>query len=478
MNAEVASGTVSSLEEAVGYLTWTFLSRRVRGNPSYYGAKSSSDEDVEGFLITFAKDALRKLSEHCCIEYSDGSDDQSISPLPLGLAASNFYLLHSTPKQMQFGVREARKITVETLANTKKENEQSTESKTLFPLERPHRVDEVSAAWLLYTLCSTHEFDEHPVRHNEEFLNQELSELLMWGPDTSSVLSPKSGGTSSNHNIEIFQDPHTKAFLLIQAYVERVQLPISDYVNDTKTIIENVPRLLAAMNYIARDDKGSSGCFELLTQFSRTRQIFETRSLADQDPLLQLPGVTQETVKRLTNHLQNKKGQTKQKKSSNSTSLSLLRTLPRKDASSTLEKFMDNRKKSRVDVAVETLYAMPSIELLSCSVQHEVRKATGESIGKLKLECEIMRDKPTKRSAPSSGPITLTILLGSYQNRMLLANASVAISRFGRWNLTKELDFDWNAANADGGVDGGRIVVRLLLEEVRGMDSEMIVGLQ
>ena len=74
------------------------------------------------------------------------------------------------------------------------------------------RVDEISAAWLLYVLSSTHEFDEIPVRHNEEHLNQELSKQVMWGPDTSSILDPN--GNRQVHDNSIFEDPHTKCFLL------------------------------------------------------------------------------------------------------------------------------------------------------------------------------------------------------------------------------------------------------------------------
>jgi hypothetical protein len=37
------------------------------------------------------------------------------------------------------------------------------------------------------------------------------------------------------------------------------------------------------------------------------------------------------------------------------------------------------------------------------------------------------------------------------------------------------MEFDWTTANADGGEDGGKMVLRLLLEGVRGFDSELVV---
>lgn len=70
-----------------------------------------------------------------------------------------------------------------------------------------------------------------------------------------------------------------RCFLLVQAYLEHTKLPISDYVNDTKTVIDQIPRLLAAMQYIALQETTAAGSFELACQFSRVRQILETRTM-------------------------------------------------------------------------------------------------------------------------------------------------------------------------------------------------------
>jgi activating signal cointegrator complex subunit 3 len=46
---------------------------------------------------------------------------------------------------------------------------------------------------------------------------------------------------------------HTKAFLLLQAHMERAPLPIADYANDTKSVLDQAPRILNAMVDIAAD---------------------------------------------------------------------------------------------------------------------------------------------------------------------------------------------------------------------------------
>ena len=69
-----------------------------------------------------------------------------------------------------------------------------------------------------------------------------------------------------------------RCFLLIQANIEKARLPISDYVNDTKTVMDSVPRLLAAMQFIACNEFRASGSFEVVCQIVRTKQLIATRT--------------------------------------------------------------------------------------------------------------------------------------------------------------------------------------------------------
>ena len=43
---------------------------------------------------------------------------------------------------------------------------------------------------------------------------------------------------------KLADDPHAKAGLLIQAHLGRLQLPISDYITDTKSVLDNSLRIL------------------------------------------------------------------------------------------------------------------------------------------------------------------------------------------------------------------------------------------
>ena len=140
-------------------------------------------------------------------------------------------------------------------------------AKTSFRIQRIKKLAKseestYSIAKILYSLSHTHEFNELPVRHNEEELNLELSRSLPWGYDLSKVSWWMEKQKSAGKNIlDIMADPHTKCFLLLQAFIFRTKLPISDYINDMRSVVEQIPRLLAALEYVAEDDKTSSGNF-------------------------------------------------------------------------------------------------------------------------------------------------------------------------------------------------------------------------
>ena len=131
LNAEIAIGTISTIEDCVGYIDWTFFGRRVKKNPSYYGVDSIAEEDVGEFLYQTVMDCLEVLKDHDCITINDQDGSNTISTTSLGAASSKFYLNHRTPKQMLYGVRKCRQL-VKDLWN-KKPNEKDEES---FSLQR------------------------------------------------------------------------------------------------------------------------------------------------------------------------------------------------------------------------------------------------------------------------------------------------------------------------------------------------------
>lgn len=444
--AEIAAGTIVSLDEAVGYMSWTFYARRVKASPSYYGISSESDEALELGLVDVVKESLTSLQVHGCIKNRDHVDAE-VTPTALGVAASSFYLDHRTPKQMQLGIREARKMIMGNLELREIRYE-------LMSFTQSRKLDELSAAWILYVICSTHELDELPVRHNEEILNKELSDQLMWGPDPMGLLSGSK--KEAYHMPEIFEDPHTKAFLLVQAHLEKARLPISDYVNDTKSVMDNIPRLFAAVQFIASHESDGAGSFELLTQLSRIKQCLQTRSLFNDDPLFQLLGVV-----------------------NSSRSVYEVRRMTRQEAHEYIKSRTNSKNQKSIKEIIKTLFLLPLISSFEVSVRCDVEKTTGRIIGKMKIGLTIVRDGcGSGNSDQGDNPQTLVVLAGTYEQRLLLAKFQVSIPWHDKWSFVREVEFDWSVANANGGEGRGVTIVRAIFEDVRGLDVEQLVCLK
>lgn len=213
--------------------------------------------------------------------------------------------------------------------------------------------------------------------------------------------------------------------------------------------------------------------------------------------MLQLPGFTNENIKLLIKHSSSsfKKQQQQQEQSFPVDSIYKLRLLPRKDAANLIQKSTPRSGGGRfsVDKVLDHLYNIPMFTIKESSIQHVVDKTSDTSIGKLNLQLEFQRDErlsqqqkqrkgKTGQDAPSS--FTLLLLLGSYQQQMLLSSSESSSSSItitqkkGIWTISKEIDFDWTMANADGGEGSGQIILRLLWEEIRGFDIEILIPLK
>ena len=164
------------------------------------------------------------------------------------------------------------------------------------------------------------------------------------------------------------------------------------------------------------------------------------------------------------------------------TTLLQFRSLQRKDADQQIQHILQNSVRRRNDDTINKLYGFPLIAVTKSTINFELDKTTNKSIGKLILSIDINRTGPpsirnnsNNGSKDDNNSITLLILLGSYHQRLLLSTSTTRISRYGTWTIQKELVFDWHKAKSDG--NSNKVIVRLLLDEVRGLDWEMMICL-
>lgn len=81
------------------------------------------------------------------------------------------------------------------------------------------------------SLQDAEEYSELPVRHNEDQLNADLILKL-----------------PLEVNKYTLDDSHTKAFILLQCHLSHCPLPMSDYITDTKSVMDQAIRILQVWN--------------------------------------------------------------------------------------------------------------------------------------------------------------------------------------------------------------------------------------
>ena len=61
LNAEVVAGTITSLQDGVDFLTWTYFYRRLTRNPAYYHLEEADDAAVATYLSEMVEGTLTDL---------------------------------------------------------------------------------------------------------------------------------------------------------------------------------------------------------------------------------------------------------------------------------------------------------------------------------------------------------------------------------------------------------------------------------
>jgi antiviral helicase SLH1 len=225
-------------------LTWTFFFRRLHKNPSYYGLEISAEEQntmaaqatAQDFMVELVGKSLNDLAESSCVLVDSATGE--VDSTPFGKIMSYYYLSHKTIRYLV-----------------------------------SHAKLDPTFQDVLSWMCSATEFDELPVRHNEDLINAELAQNL--------PLSIDCMGDAP------LWDPHTKAFLLLQAYMSRIDLPITDYVGDQTSVLDQGIRVIQASIDVMAELGYIPACQMLMTLL----QCIKSARWPEDHPLSILPGV-------------------------------------------------------------------------------------------------------------------------------------------------------------------------------------------
>ena len=231
LNAEVVAGTIQTRQDALDYMTWTFFFRRLLQNPSYYGMEEVEDQDLNTFLSGVVGRALDQLELSYCLQTDE--DGRTVHSTVEGRIASYYYLAHTTLQHLRDSLKE-----------------------------------DMTTEEVLQTLGDATEFDQLPVRHNEDNINSELAKQCPLKVNTYTMDSP-----------------NTKTNLLLQSHFSRLTLPSTDYLTDTKSVLDNAPRVLQAMVDVA----GESGWLGTTLRVISLLQMCQQARWDTDSSLLTLP---------------------------------------------------------------------------------------------------------------------------------------------------------------------------------------------
>ena len=239
-------------------------------NPTYYGMEDDTNSAVNDFLSKMIMGCLRDLERSSCIRISTVltsnlslEGDVLVEPTPLGKIASQYYLSHLTIRTFQSRLDSS--FVTEALPDDR------------FPA-------------LLRLLCDAAEWAEIPVRHNEDLINRELEREVPY---------PVFGRTKGTVPATVApyepDSPHAKSMLLIEKHLDRGILPSTDYVTDTRTVLDSSIRVLQAMV----DTAAYNGHLSTTLCVMEIVQCIKQAIWPTSSPLYQLPGLTTEHIQRL-----------------------------------------------------------------------------------------------------------------------------------------------------------------------------------
>ena len=154
-NAEIVTKTIENKQDAVDYLTWTFIYRRMTQNPNYYNLHGVSHRHLSDHMSELVENTLSDLEQSKCIQIEEEMDT---APLNLGMIAAYYYINYTTIELFSMSLNNKTKV-----------------------------------KGLLEIISNAAEYENIAIRHHEDTILRQLSQRL-----PNKLTSPK------------FNDPHVK----------------------------------------------------------------------------------------------------------------------------------------------------------------------------------------------------------------------------------------------------------------------------
>ncbi|KAI1863835.1 uncharacterized protein JN550_009333 [Neoarthrinium moseri] len=234
---EVSTKMIESAEDAINWTTFTYFYRRLLANPSYYSLTSATNDGLNAYLSDLVETTLKELTESKIIDFDE--DDGSVSPQNAAMIAAYYNISYITMQTFLLSLSAKTKL-----------------------------------KGILEIVTSATEFESIQIRRHEENLLRRIYDRV-----PVKMSEP------------VYDSPHFKAFVLLQAHFSRMQLPI-DLAKDQEVIISKVLSLLSA----TVDVLSSDGYLNAMNAMEMSQMVVQ--AMWDRDsPLKQIPHFTPEVVK-------------------------------------------------------------------------------------------------------------------------------------------------------------------------------------
>lgn len=262
LNAEIVSGTVTNLNEACTWLSYTYLYVRMRKNPLAYGMKFD-EMDHDPMLVTRCRHLLLeaaeklaacrmiKLVRHAVPHSTVNDENVAFIVTSMGRVASHFYVQHTSIE------------TFNDLFNTPNS-------------EIEDKEDRLSWDKALLVLCSSHEFAQLKSREDEMTELENLVhrycryDILGGGMDTFSG----------------------KTNILLQSLLSRARISSFTLISDTNYVAQNGARVCRALFEICL----TKNCAYKAEKFLQLAKCIDQKMWFDQNAMLQIPNVPLDAI--------------------------------------------------------------------------------------------------------------------------------------------------------------------------------------
>ncbi|KAI0535743.1 Sec63 Brl domain-containing protein [Xylaria digitata] len=234
---EISTKMIESTEDAINWTTFTYFYRRLLANPSYYSLSSPTHDGLSNYLSDLVETTIKELAESKIVDFDE--DDGAVTPQNAAMIAAYYNLSYITMQTFLLSLSAKTKL-----------------------------------KGILEIVTSATEFESIQIRRHEDSLLRRIYDRV-----PVKMSEP------------VYDSPHFKAFVLLQAHFSRMQLPI-DLSKDQEVVVSKVLSLLSA----TVDVLSSDGHLNAMNAMEMSQMVVQ--AMWDRDsPLKQIPHFSPEVVK-------------------------------------------------------------------------------------------------------------------------------------------------------------------------------------